>query len=314
MFYNSSLFRFNQRKTRLRVSITSLCNLNCSFCHKEGLHGYNDVTFMNTDLFKNIIKAYMDIEGKEIDITGGEPLVHPEIYEFLNILQEFKGHTTLSTNGMLLDKVNFDPAVTKIGETKISFHHFDEEKAKKLMGKSYSVKRIKKNVEEHKKKGYQTIINITLTKDNINEIPLILEWCEKIGVHAKVSDLGKTDENANYFSDHYVDPKFIEEYIISNSLSHRVLINNAGNNLIYCERKNGIHFLIKDSNRGKLHTGICKNCIKKEICSEGIFALRVNPNGDYQPCNLCPEHNVLFKNFENISEAQKQAIDIMFSN
>jgi len=313
MLDNSSLFRFKQRKTRLRVSISSLCNLNCSFCHKEGLHGYNDVTFMNKDLFKNIIQAYMDIEGKEIDITGGEPLVHPEINEIMDILQVFKGHTTLSTNGMLLDKVNFDPSVIKIGETKISMHHFDEEKAKKLMGNSYNVHRVKKNIEEHIKKGYRTILNITLTKDNIDEIPSILDWCEEIGAHAKVSDLGKTDENTNYFYNHYVNPKSIEEYIISNSLSHKVLIDNAGNNLIYCERKNGIHFLIKDANAGKLHTGLCRNCIKKESCSEGIFALRVNPNGDYQPCNLCPEHNVSISRFENINEAQKQAIDIMFS-
>ena len=60
------------------VKITNYCNLACPFCHeKSTIHGkHADLTYLLTKL-KDLP------QGTELAIGGGNPLAHPDLYEFL---------------------------------------------------------------------------------------------------------------------------------------------------------------------------------------------------------------------------------------
>lgn len=64
------------------IKITNYCEMNCPYCHeassKEGKHG----DILNVD-FINTLKPYT-----ELAIGGGNPLSHPDLLEFLEILKE----------------------------------------------------------------------------------------------------------------------------------------------------------------------------------------------------------------------------------
>jgi len=82
------------------IEITSECNLACPVCLKRFKHDFR----LTRDVFENIIDTLIRCEGKVdvVNISGGEPTLHPELGEFLR-LTKAKGimQTTVSTNGLL---------------------------------------------------------------------------------------------------------------------------------------------------------------------------------------------------------------------
>jgi len=87
------------------VFATQHCNLNCKCCTtfspiaKEG--------FLNIETFKKDMKKLAKLTENKLSsfyVTGGEPLLHPQILEIFNIAREFFPETIISfmTNGLLL--------------------------------------------------------------------------------------------------------------------------------------------------------------------------------------------------------------------
>jgi len=84
----------------IRLKITGNCNRSCFFCHQEGdMEGiFNispDIKFF--ECLDNIISA-LCID--RIMVTGGEPLLHPQLLEIINGIKTF--NISITTNGTLL--------------------------------------------------------------------------------------------------------------------------------------------------------------------------------------------------------------------
>ncbi len=91
---------------QFEISITEHCNLNCAYC----THFAPCVTepeFLPVGSFRKDMKRFSEITGGRIDylkIMGGEPLLHPEVTEFLIAGREYfpQDAVDLYTNGILL--------------------------------------------------------------------------------------------------------------------------------------------------------------------------------------------------------------------
>lgn len=86
---------------KIYIEITNNCNLKCSFCSEEK----RKRRFMTTEEFENIlikIKDYTDYIYLHIK---GEPLLHPNIIEFLHLADKYNLKVNLTTNGTLFSKV-----------------------------------------------------------------------------------------------------------------------------------------------------------------------------------------------------------------
>lgn len=85
---------------KIYVEITNCCNLNCSFCSMVEKPKRN----MTTEEFSHIlseIKTYTDNIYLHVK---GEPLLHPQLIDFLNIAEEHQINVNLTTNGVLFPK------------------------------------------------------------------------------------------------------------------------------------------------------------------------------------------------------------------
>ncbi|HNN93086.1 MAG TPA: radical SAM protein [Pseudomonadota bacterium] len=95
------------QKVRLPVvTITSACNLDCPICY---VHNKNDDPFhMSLDEFDQILEHLRHDHGSELDIvnlTGGEPMLHPHVLDFLRRAQAAGIHrVTICSNGLRLAK------------------------------------------------------------------------------------------------------------------------------------------------------------------------------------------------------------------
>ncbi len=86
---------------KIYIEITNNCNLKCSFCSEVK----RKRRFMTTEEFENIlikIKDYTDYIYLHIK---GEPLLHPNIIEFLRLADKYNLKVNLTTNGTLFSKV-----------------------------------------------------------------------------------------------------------------------------------------------------------------------------------------------------------------
>ena len=95
----------------LQIPITFDCNLKCKNC-SFGCDKFTkrNAFYITTEKFKEYLTEIDRIATNSnipfsLTILGGEPLLHPDVIEFLNILYDYKIHVSdivLSTNGIKL--------------------------------------------------------------------------------------------------------------------------------------------------------------------------------------------------------------------
>lgn len=86
----------------LRISVTQKCNLTCPYCHREG--ETSSSMEMSADEILRITRMALSLGVSRVKLTGGEPLLRPDILEIVKGIAELRGLRDLSmtTNGILL--------------------------------------------------------------------------------------------------------------------------------------------------------------------------------------------------------------------
>jgi len=124
--------KIHEQKIRLPVvTITSACNLDCPICY---VHNKNREPYrMTIDDFRKILGHLQADHGGELDLvnfTGGEPTVHPQFLEFLELARSAGIHrVSICTNGVRLSKdENLVKRLAELGaRVALSFDTFDAE-------------------------------------------------------------------------------------------------------------------------------------------------------------------------------------------
>jgi len=90
------------KKIRQYINITNNCNANCEFCCM--FSDSSKKTFMDFETFKKIIDDKK--EPFELQLEGGEPLLHKDLFLFMEYAKSTKRclKIIILTNGFLLDK------------------------------------------------------------------------------------------------------------------------------------------------------------------------------------------------------------------
>ncbi len=84
---------------------TAGCNFRCPFCHNAALvtHIDNSIGFTEDEVLSFLSKRVGIIEG--VCFTGGEPLMHPDLPEFIGRVKALGYSVKLDTNGYLPDRL-----------------------------------------------------------------------------------------------------------------------------------------------------------------------------------------------------------------
>ncbi len=101
-----------QRRNTLQIFITNRCDLSCSGCFVKKMKGSQDISVTE---YTEVIEKAESKGVKQINIIGGEPLLHPDLPTFVDINNYKMLSTTIYTNGLLLDSCkDVDLYCTKI--------------------------------------------------------------------------------------------------------------------------------------------------------------------------------------------------------
>ena len=104
------------------IEITNVCNLSCSFCPQT----CRSPEFMSIGTFSKILDQIKPHTDYIYFHVKGEPLLHPNLAEFLQVSYEKGFKVNITTNGTLIHKVKkkiiLSPALRQVN---FSLHSFD---------------------------------------------------------------------------------------------------------------------------------------------------------------------------------------------
>lgn len=97
--------QFRRAITYLRVSVTDKCNLRCIYCMPpSGLPWIPNPQTLSYEEIVSLVEAAASVGVRSVRLTGGEPLVRPDLARLIRRLRAIHGieDIALSTNGLLL--------------------------------------------------------------------------------------------------------------------------------------------------------------------------------------------------------------------
>lgn len=98
--------RFGRAVRYLRISVTDRCNLRCVYCMAENMKFLPRAQTLTPEEILHIARAFVGLGVEKIRLTGGEPLIYPQILPLCRRLAQLPGlrELALSTNGALLGR------------------------------------------------------------------------------------------------------------------------------------------------------------------------------------------------------------------
>jgi SynChlorMet cassette radical SAM/SPASM protein ScmF len=90
--------------TNFYVYLTGGCNLACRHCWISPSYQANGGTggHLDYDLFEHAIEEGLHLGLRNVKLTGGEPLLHPDFIRIIDFLREMKVSVSIETNGTLM--------------------------------------------------------------------------------------------------------------------------------------------------------------------------------------------------------------------
>ena len=150
------------------------CNLLCPFCHNARL------VIDKSDLFdENEILAYINKRKGLLDgvcVTGGEPLLQADIFEFIKKIKDMGMLVKLDTNGTFPDKLKYAIDNSLVDYVAMDIKNSPEKYAQTTGKENLELEKIKKSVEILLEGRVEYEFRTTVTKEMHK-----IEDFEKIG-------------------------------------------------------------------------------------------------------------------------------------
>jgi sulfatase maturation enzyme AslB (radical SAM superfamily) len=159
-----------KRKTKMDVAfnITRKCNKGCDYCY---------LNLTDEDLPIDRVKEILgSVDVETVTLTGGEPLMHPEIGELLRFIAKRGDHIHLLSNGILLDETNI-PIIKDSG-------------AELFVTYNKPNRRILNNLNQASQQGIEVNIHHVLTGESVTSLD---EICQEINFAKSLLLLYPTD-------------------------------------------------------------------------------------------------------------------------
>lgn len=264
------MMALNRFVPSLRMVITSNCNGKCKFCHHEGYLEQGD---MSVSLASDIAKAARKLNIPCICITGGEPTLHPQLFEIISEIQRIGIYDiALTTNGCNLLELS-DKVEKSIQKLNVSITSFDP-----IINQKYQdveVDKVKNAILKFPSDNKN--FNVVINSDNYEKLDEIISFCELNSI-----DLDLLFEmNENNELDFSVEKQVVKKI---ESLGQPIIIPGCPSHLTINTQK-GVTIRIKHPKiSALLKRNICENCNNSTNCLEKVCSVRVYPDGGVSPC------------------------------
>lgn len=170
---------------RIFIECTDVCNLFCSHCYGE--FGNKKRKYLSVASIEGLLKKAVELGVYEVDITGGEPFMHPMIESIFNLLYKYGMITTLFTNLTLCDEKKLKMIkVFGIKTVVTSIESADESVHDSFRGVRGSLQKTVSNIKWLVENGVEVKVNYVLGNHNIDDAQRNIDFICSLGVCCNV--------------------------------------------------------------------------------------------------------------------------------
>jgi cyclic pyranopterin phosphate synthase len=156
--------RYGRRVRTLRISLTEHCNFRCTYCMPpEGLGASPRASHLSLDQLERIVRTMGDMGVDRYRLTGGEPMLRPDIIEIVRRLSgiETVRELSMTTNGSLLAHKAAALRDAGLDRINISLDSLDRERFNEVT-RSRLYDQVREGVEAAIAAGFPLKINVVV--------------------------------------------------------------------------------------------------------------------------------------------------------
>lgn len=291
---------FNKKATTfprlINCFITEQCNFKCPMCHVVN----SRQKYTNMLSFEDIKKIADEghKKGVSFQLSGGEPLMHPDIIKIIKYLHSKKIPTGMVTNGLLLEKYAKDIVDSGLDFLAVSLDGPDEltQYQRGFVKGSFNqiIKGVNKVVKLRGGKNFPNIrIATVINKSNLHNFDKIYPLVKKLKVdHWSISHFFyyykkiKTAQNNFYKRYHTGDDVWGQDLGTNTQYfnqDERQVLKNKIKKISSIKNKNLIISINDKVDLEKYYTGVLPS--KKSTCISPFQQVFLRGNGDVEICH-----------------------------
>ena len=164
---------------KIRVLVTNKCNYRCPFCHNEGqsMDGQRDLMTFNR--FKDLIDIISDEPISELNFSGGEPFLHPEIVKMIQYANErLKSDISCATNLSMITETQINELSSTRVKFNIQFPYVNKKEFAKSTGTG-NLEKVVSNIKLIKEAGLKIGLNSVIQNLDIEALESMIQFSLK---------------------------------------------------------------------------------------------------------------------------------------
>lgn len=161
--------------------ITYRCNMRCKFCNiwrQTKKYYKNEVTLHDA---KTLIREMADLGVCHVYFTGGEPLLRKDLPKIMKACKKNSISVSMNTNGFFL-RENYDKIEEYVNHIFISLDSPFEKEHDEIRRTDNAYSKALAAIRYVKNRGGKLMVNMVVTKENINDMERMIELCKSYGV------------------------------------------------------------------------------------------------------------------------------------
>ena len=276
----------------IHIHLTSKCNFKCNYCYVPNAVKMKE-DILAPSAIQSFLKQIVPKFSPNITLTGGEPMLHPNFFEIVDMIHsDFQLGMILLTNGSLITQENISKIVSHISLIQISLDSNNQKINDKLRRKG-AYETVKNAVELLQKSKANYKIACTVSKLNIESLKGLVET---FGNRVLFQPLYRLNDVNNFMEEYYIEG--FEYYSALKAIPNIEVLRDMTGTI--ARRKN-------------------IPCLR---CSAGNGSLSIDARGDVYPCHMLHHKEFLSGNihtdsFESIyfdSESLKRIRQLTVDN
>jgi len=261
----------------LRISVMDRCNFRCPYCMpKEQFHEHYKFLKPSERLsFEEILRLtqlFVEQGVKKVRLTGGEPLLRPNLSELIGELTALDGveDVALTTNGILLAKHAAELKASGLNRVTVSLDTLDPDVFARMSGGFRGVEQVLEGIEAAQSAGLAPIKINCVVQRGVNE-HTVLDLVERFrgtGVIVRFIEYMDVGNRNHWSRDRVVTSKELLTMISARWPARAVGQNYHGEvaeRYVFDDGQGEIGFI------SSVSEPFCGSCTRARLSSEGVL-------------------------------------------
>ncbi len=178
--------RFGRKVTYLRISVTDRCDFRCVYCMEPDQRFAPRERVLSLAEIALVARTFVGLGVRKIRLTGGEPLVRPDVLSLMKEItcQEGLDELVITTNGSRLEDLAEEVRSAGVRRINISLDSLQPERFRRITRKG-DLARVLRGIDAALAAGFERIkLNaVILRHRNDDEVPDLVRFAVKKGIN-----------------------------------------------------------------------------------------------------------------------------------